>query len=90
MTHLVVVSANGAYSMPTGSGVLLVDYSTITVVPSSVEFQDTDASLANIGGAVTIGAASDESQVVDYVVYWGANLRCQAPSWFTWTLRGVF
>ena len=80
MTHLVVVSANGAYSMPTGSGVLLVDYSTITVVPSSVEFQDTDASLANIGGAVTIGAASDESQVVDYVVYWGATSAAKLPA----------
>ena len=79
MTHLVVVSANGAYSMPTGSGVLLVDYSTITVVPSSVEFQDTDASLANIGGAVTIGAASDESAVVDYVVYWGATSTAKLP-----------
>ena len=79
ITHLVVVSANEAYSMPTGSGVLLVDYATITVVPSSVNFSDTDASLAKIGGTVTIGAASDESEVVDYAVYWGASSSVKSP-----------
>ena len=79
MTHLVVVSANEGYSMTTGSGVLLVDYSTVTVSPSSVEFLDTDTSLANIGGAVTIGAASDESEVVDYAVYWGVTSSVKLP-----------
>ena len=79
MTHLVVVSANEGYSMSTGSGVFLVDYSTVTVSPSSVEFLDTDTSLANIGGTVTIGAASDESEVVDYAVYWGVTSSVKSP-----------
>ena len=79
MTHLVVVSANGAYSMSTGSGVLPVDYATVTVIPSSFEFLDTDVLLGSIGGVATIGAASDESSVVDYAVYWGLTSTVKMP-----------
>ncbi len=79
ITHLVVVSANGAIPMLTGAGVLLQDWVTITAVPSSIAFNDTDQALGSIGGTVTLGAAADESQVGSYAVYWGASSTMKLP-----------
>ena len=79
ITHLVVVSANGAVPMLTGSGVLLQDWVSITAVPSSIAFNDTDQALGSIGGTVTLGAAADESQVGSYAVYWGASSTVKLP-----------
>ena len=35
--------------------------------------------LGSIGGVATIGAASDESSVVDYAVYWGLTSTVKMP-----------
>ena len=79
MTHLVVVSANGENPMQSGVGVALVDFVTISVVPSNVSFVDMDPSLQQISGTVTIAAAADESEVASYAVYWGVSPTVRLP-----------
>ena len=75
MTHLVVVSAYENVTMSAGAGVMLVDYSTVSVVPSNLSFEDVNPLANFIEGTVQLGAAADESEISGYAIYWG-----QGPS----------
>jgi hypothetical protein len=79
-SHLVVVSAFGAATMSYGAGVRITDFAPPIVVAPYVQFTDTDSSFGEVGGTVTIGAASDEAGLWGYVVYWGESATTKLQS----------
>eukprot|EP00438_Fugacium_kawagutii_P007974 Skav221219 [mRNA] locus=scaffold2467:225577:226398:- [translate_table: standard] len=84
-THLLVYTAMNGLEMTTGISIPLVDFAPVQVEPSSISFTDTDASPGELGGTITLGRASDESEVVGYAVHWGTasvvmDLVMQVPS----------
>ena len=73
MTHLVVVSAYENITMATGAGVALLDYSTVNVSATNLSFEDTNPMAGFIEGTIHVGAATDESEISGYAIYWGQS-----------------
>ena len=72
-THLLVYTAMNGLEMTTGISIPLVDFAPVQAVPASISFTDTDASPGELGGTITLGRASDESEVIGYAVFWGTE-----------------
>ena len=72
-THLIVYSKNSFGEFPTGVSVPVVDLIAPVHAASYVQFLDGDLTKGEVGGNITIGRASNESDVSGYAVYWGAS-----------------
>ncbi|MCB1160270.1 MAG: hypothetical protein KDK45_22395, partial [Leptospiraceae bacterium] len=73
-THLLAFTKNGTVQMSTGVSTAISDLiSPPTLTASSLNFSDSDVSVGKIGGILTIGKASDESNITSYALYWGTN-----------------
>lgn len=72
-THLLVYTKNATGEMATGVSYLIVDLGVPIHTATSLTLTDTDNDLGELGGTVTIVKSADESDVTDYVLYWGSN-----------------
>ena len=73
-THLLIFTKNASSpELTTPTTTAIVDVALPSNAAASVSFTDTDKHQGEIGGAVTITKATDESIITDYVLYWGQN-----------------
>ena len=72
-THLLVFTKNANGEMPTGVNTTLTDVAGPTNAAAGVSFTDSDPTVGEIQGTVTITKATDESDVTHYVLYWGSS-----------------
>lgn len=88
--YFAVCSAKDTSSSPLLSLAMSVVFTTLpievseTFIPkhpaTSLTFNDTDVDASQIGGTVTIGKASSESDVTQYVLYWGSGATTKQSS----------
>jgi hypothetical protein len=71
-THLLVFTKNSYGEMTTGVSAAITDFAIPDNPAQALCFKDSDTS-SRIKGNVTVQRASDESDVVSYVLYWGSN-----------------
>src|SRR5690606_19894863 len=72
-THLLVFTANNDGEMATGVSVAITDIGPPVNAAQGISFTDTDGTAGEIAGIVAITKASDESDLTDYVLYWGSD-----------------
>lgn len=72
-THILVYTKNAAGEMTTGVSYQIVDLGVPTHAAASVAFTDTDLDSSQLGGNVTITKSANESDVTNYVLYWGTD-----------------
>ena len=72
-THLLVFTKNASGEMTTGVSTAITDLGVPTNAAASMSFTDTDLDGEEIEGTVNITKASDESDITDYVLYWGSD-----------------
>lgn len=74
-SHLLVFTKNAIGERSPPTSVQLTDLT--TAPPSSgavsISFTDTDAAQARLGGNVVIAKATDETDIAQYVLYWGSS-----------------
>jgi hypothetical protein len=71
-THLLVFTKNDDGEMETGVGIEINDKMAPVHAAQSVSFTDTDiVDAGDVSGDITITAATDESDLTHYVIYWG-------------------
>ncbi|MEY3902794.1 MAG: hypothetical protein RL189_2100 [Pseudomonadota bacterium] len=72
-THFLVFSYNPDGEMATGKSFLIIDKGVPVNFATSIKFSDMDSSAGDrVGGTVYIGKAKNESDITQYVVYWGS------------------
>eukprot|EP00439_Symbiodinium_sp_Y106_P003608 s1136_g1.t1 len=59
--------------------VSLNDFAPPSASPTSIQFQDTDSSIRQIAGVISLGRASDESAISGYKVYFGSSATQKLP-----------
>lgn len=72
-THLLVYTDNGTTEQTVPKATVFTDVAIPIHAAAGVSFTDTDQHASEIGGAVSITKATDESDVTSYVIYWGTN-----------------
>ncbi|NBX18894.1 MAG: hypothetical protein EBR09_16200, partial [Proteobacteria bacterium] len=72
-THILVYSKNADGEMANGISVPLYDVGIPVNSATSVSFTDTDLRGGKIGGDIAIAKAANESDISDYVIYFGSN-----------------
>ena len=76
---LLVLTASEGGEMATGITIPLVDYNPPTIVPVSVQCEDTDPSIGVYTGFCNVRRAEVEVGVVSYDIYWGMNASHPIP-----------
>jgi hypothetical protein len=72
-THLLVFTRNADGEMGTGASLAIVDLGVPVNPAVGIAFTDTDSDANELEGDVNITRALDESDVTDYVLYWGSD-----------------
>jgi hypothetical protein len=72
-THLIVYTERDGVEMATGVSVAIVDLGVPVNPAVGIAFTDTDSDANELEGDVNITRALDESDVTDYVLYWGSD-----------------
>ncbi|CAK8985557.1 unnamed protein product [Durusdinium trenchii] len=72
-THFLVYSSNSFGEAATASSLAFTDRHLPVEGPSAVAFTDTDEKHGEVTGTITITRASSESDITDYVLYWGSS-----------------
>eukprot|EP00440_Ansanella_granifera_P050640 gb/GFBE01054887.1/.p1 GENE.gb/GFBE01054887.1/~~gb/GFBE01054887.1/.p1 ORF type:complete len:1101 (+),score=187.44 gb/GFBE01054887.1/:1-3303(+) len=72
-TYFLVFSFNGNGEMGTGPSLQFHDRHVPYQGPAGVAFSDADYKHGDVQGTITISRASSESDVTDYVLYWGSS-----------------
>lgn len=72
-SHLLVFTKNSSGEMATGVSLLIIDLGVPTHAAVNVSFTDTDTDGGELAGNISITKATDESDVTDYVLYWGTS-----------------
>ena len=72
-THLIVFTQNASGEMRKGTNLLIIDKGVPMNAAVSVAFTDSNGQGKFLSGDIQITKATDESDVTDYVVYWGKN-----------------
>ena len=72
-THFLVYTKNADGEMATGVSQLIVDKGVPVNAAVSVAFTDTQIGIGKLSGVIAITKASNESDIMQYVLYWGSN-----------------
>ncbi|CAE7768957.1 unnamed protein product [Symbiodinium sp. CCMP2592] len=72
-THFLVYSSNSFGESATASSLAFTDRYVPAQGPSGVSFSDTDFKYGEVTGTITIARAPSESDVTNYVLYWGSS-----------------
>lgn len=79
-THLLIYSANATNEVEEPLSLEFSDFGPPTHYAASLNFTDTDTTLAEIAGTVTITKAIDESDITAYALYWGTSTTSKKSS----------
>ncbi len=72
-SFIIALTANADGEMALGTFAAIYDLGVPTHAATSIAFTDSDTMANELTGVLTIGAASDESDLTHYVLYWGSN-----------------
>ena len=72
-SHFLVYSSNSFGESSSASSLAFTDRHVPAQGPSGVSFTDTDLKHGEVTGTITIARASSESDVTNYVLYWGSS-----------------
>ncbi|MDX2469386.1 MAG: hypothetical protein QNL04_02285 [SAR324 cluster bacterium] len=72
-THLLVFTTDGTTEQTTPKSVTLTDLGIPINASAGVSFTDTDQDTSELGGTVSITKATDETDITDYLLYWGTS-----------------
>jgi len=70
---LLVFTRNSDGEMATGASLPIIDLGLPTVTAASGVFTDVNSEVGKLSGNLSIKRASDESDITEYVVYWGMD-----------------
>lgn len=72
---LLVFSKNGEGEMSHGVAALIIDRGVPTHAAALLSFEDSNVNAGKLTGTIVVSKADNESDVVDYVLYWGKEDR---------------
>ncbi|MGK5093297.1 hypothetical protein WDW89_14955, partial [Deltaproteobacteria bacterium TL4] len=72
-THLIVYTKNEDGRMEEGVSTAILDKVYATQTAANIDFEDKDPDIKELEGVITLTPSSDETNIEEYVIYWGAN-----------------